>query len=220
MSIPFYFAMEESEAAPPHGSRVAQLGFGFQEDGTLRLPARRLPGAPAVINDRFLPAKAPEPAVLDRLAEVCGNGCFLDFERAINEIGAAIAVGLRQRLNEKMTVPSALHRLCPDADVQIPGLLCNNWESFVRRVQANYGDRWALEVIPWDNHIEMPYLAAQDGCLQTAVCHYRVKTGGVHYYDTEETIRQKLAVAERYGCQAGIILLREFKQIPRFGETD
>lgn len=220
MSIPFYFAMEENEAELPAGSRFAQLGYGFHEDGSLRIPARKIPGAAAVIDDNIVPAKAPEPAVLDHLAEVCGNGCFLDFERPINEIGAAVAVGLRQRLNEKMTVPPALHRLCPKADVQIPGLLCNNWESFVRRVQAKYGDRWILEVIPWDKRIKAPYTEVQDGCLQTAVCHYCVKAGGVHYYDTEETIRQKLAVAERNGCQAGIILLREFKQIPRFGETD
>ena len=216
MSIPFYFAMEENEADQPSEGLRAQLGFGFRADGSLRFPERRITGASAVIDDNILPAKAPEPAVLDRLAEACGNGCFLDFERPINEVGAAVAVGLQQRLRGKMTVPPALQSLCPDAAVQIPESLCNNWETYVRRVQAKYGDRWVLEIIPWDKRIEMPYKAALDGCLHTAVCHYRVKAGAVHYYDTEETIMKKLAIAERYGCQAGIVLLREYTKSAQF----
>jgi len=220
LSIPFYFAMEENEADLQAGRRVAQLGFRFHEDGTLRLPERIIPGAAAVIDDNILPLKVPEPAALDRLAEVCENGCFLDFERPINEVGAAIAVGLRQRLSGQMTVPPVFQRLCPDADVQIPGLVYNNWEGFARRVQKQYGDHWALEVIPWDKQIEMPDMEEQNGCLQTAVCHYCMKGRSVHYYDTEETIRKKLAVAERCGCQAGIILLREFKQTHRFDNID
>lgn len=217
MSIPFYFAMEEYEAGLPAGRRCAQLGFGFREDGSPRFPDRFIPGAAAVINDNILPVKAPEPAVLDRLAEACENGCFLDFERPISEVSAAIAVGLQQRLNGKMTVPQALHSLCPDADAQIPGLLCNNWEAYVQKAHATNGDQWVLEVIPWDKRIQMPFSESKEGCLHAAVCRYRFKDGTAHYYDTDETIMQKLAVAERYGCQAGIVLLREYTKSAQFG---
>ncbi len=216
MSIPFYFAMEENEASPSAGGRCAQLGFGFQEDGSLRLPRRLLSGAAAVVDDHLLPSTPPEPAVLDRLAETCGNGCFLDFERPINEVGAAIAVGLHQRLNGNMTVPPALHGLCPDAAVQVQGPFCNHWERFMQNVQAQYGYHWVLEVIPWDKSIQLTYMETQEGCLHAAVCHYRVKDSLVHFFDTEETITQKLAVAEKYGCQAGIVLLREYTKNAQF----
>lgn len=210
MSIPFYFAMEESEAEPQAGKRYAQLGFGFHENGTLRLPTRTILNAPAVINDRFLPAKVPESAVLDRLAEACSNGCFLDFERQLNEVSAAIAVGLQQRLNAKMTVPTMLHRLCPDADVQIPGLLCNHWEKFVQRMQVQYGDHWVLEIIPWNVIHTAASSMEERGYLQPSECNYRAENKTVIYYDTKESIKRKLATAEKYGCQAGISLLREY----------
>ena len=216
MSIPFYFAAEENEALPQKSRRYAQLGFGFHEDGSLRLPERSIPGAPAVINDRFLPAKAPGSSVLDTLAEACASGCFLDFERPVSEVSAAIAVGLQRRLRAKMTVPRALRSLCPEADVQIPGLLCNNWERFVRDVRAEYGDRWVLEIIPWRRRTPFPVTGSLTGCLRTALCDYRVENGSATFYDTEASVKEKLAIAERYGCQAGITLLREYEQISQF----
>ncbi|MBQ3355711.1 MAG: hypothetical protein IJG45_01175 [Oscillospiraceae bacterium] len=212
MSIPFYFAMEENEAAQLTGSRYAQLGFGFHADGTVRFPKRILPDAPAVINDRFLPAAAPEAAVLDRLASACGSGCFLDFERPINEVGAAIALGLKRRLKAKMTVPPALHALLPDAYVQIPGRLCNCWEKYVRRVQEKYRDQWVLEIIPWSAGTTTGLKRKEEFYLETAQCSCRVENGKAIYHDTKASIQKKLALAERYGCQAGIVLLREYRQ--------
>lgn len=214
MSIPFYFAMEENEAAPQPGSRCAQLGFGFNADGTLRMPARKIAGAPAVIDDRFLPAKAPASAVLDRLAEACGNGCFLDFERPVSEVGAAIAVGLFRRLKGKMTVPPAWRGLCPDADVQIAGSLCNHWENFIKSIQESCGNRWVLEIVPW--RVSVPTNTRNDsGYLDAAVCNYRIENRELLYYDTEGSIGKKLEIAEKYDCRAGITLLREYRQCPQ-----
>ncbi len=213
MSIPFYFAMEENEADPPTEKRCAQLGFGFREDGTLRLPSNIIPGAPAVINDLYLPLRAPDSAVLDRLAEACGNGCFLDFERPIGEVSAAIALGLQQRLKAKMTVPPSLHRLCPDADVQIAGPLCNHWERFVLNVQARYGNHWALEIIPWNVSVQTSMTCAQKGYLQNAECCYQIEGKRIAYYDSEESIKKKIAAAEKHGCQSAIALYREYRNI-------
>ncbi|MBQ6431801.1 MAG: hypothetical protein IJJ99_08000 [Oscillospiraceae bacterium] len=213
MSIPFYFAIEENEETPQTGYRYAQLGFGFHEDGTPRLPNIIIPNAPAVIDDRWLPAAAPEPKALDRLAEACGNGCFLDFERPINEVSAVIVVGLKQRLRAKMTVPPALHELCPDADVQIPELLCNHWERYVRKIHAKYGNRWKLEIIPWKKAAQLTCKGTGNGYLQAAECSYRVEERIVTYCDTKASIRNKLAIAAQNGCQAAIALLREYKTI-------
>lgn len=219
MSIPFYFAMEESEAEPQAGKRYAQLGYGFYDDGTLRMPAKTIPNAPAVINDRYLPAKAPEAAVLDRLAEVCGNGCFLDFERPIGEVSIAVAVGLQQRLRAKITVPPALHAICPDANVQLPGMLCNSWEIFVRTAQVRYEDQWVVEIIPW--YTSMPSFGrSKEGFLETAICRYKVISGSTILYDTEETIKRKLALAEAHGCRAGIVLLREYLQCQKSAQFE
>lgn len=213
MPIPFYFAAEENEVIPESGKRFAQLGFGFYEDGTLCLPERYIPDAPAIINDCFLPETVPSPTVLDRLAEACGNGCFLDFERPVNEVSAAIAVGLRQRLGAKMTVPPTLHALCPDASVQIPGVLRNNWTRFVQDMQAQYVARWVLEIIPWEHCVPIKRKETSKGFLQTASCCWKTENGILQYFDTEETIAKKLAVAEAYGCRAGIILLRDFERM-------
>lgn len=213
MSIPFYFAMEENEATPQAELNYAQLGFGFSENGMLRLPRQRILNAPAVINDRILPDKAPDANLLDELAEACGSGCFLDFERQISKVSAAIAVGLMQRLHGNMTVPPAFHRICPDANVQIPSILCNNWESFIKTVQTQYGARWVLEIIPWKYIVITPWKEEKAGDLSAATCKYRVKSGSICYYDTKETIKAKLAIAEAYGCQAGITLLREYRQV-------
>lgn len=212
MSIPFYFAAEENETAPTSDMLYAQLGYGFNADGTLRLPTRLIPDAPPVIDDLHLPAAAPPPAVLDRLAEACGNGCFLDFEQPINEVSAAIAIGLQQRIRAKITVPPALHRLCPDADVQVSGLLCNCWESFTRKAQALYGNQWVLEIIPWNVSTQINRNGTAKGYLKTAQCSYRSENGATKYYDTEASVKRKIAVAEKYGCRAAIALLREYKQ--------
>lgn len=213
MSIPFYFAAEEQDVITEDGKQCAQLGFGFFEDGTLRLPERQISGAPAVVNDWFLPEAVPFNEILDRLAEACGNGCFLDFERPLNEVSAAIAVGLRQRLGDNMTVPPTLHALCPEASVQIPGLLCNNWERFVQSVQAQYGTRWVLEIIPWEHCVPISSKESKNGFLQTAICCWQTEDGILRYYDTEETIAKKLAIAEDYGCRAGIMLLQDFENM-------
>lgn len=211
MSIPFYFAMEENETEPQDGKRYAQLGFGFNADGTLCLPERRIRHAAAVINDRFLPETAPDAAALDRLAVACGNGCFLDFERPINEVSAAIAIGLRRRLSVKMAVPPMLHAMIPDAYVQIAGQLCNHWERFARSAMERYGGSWVLEVVPW--RVTMPSVRNSDeqGYLQKALCIYEIRDGSIRYDDTKESLREKLVIAEQYGCQAAIALYREIK---------
>lgn len=215
MSIPLYFAIEENEAAPEANARIAQLGFGFREDGSLLLPKQMLPDAPAIVNDRYLPASAPDAADLDRLAEACANGCFLDFERPLDEVGAAIALGLRQRLKGKMAVPPALHAICPEANVQIPALLCNHWEAAMRRIEAAYGTQWILELIPWNASLKTPLRMEAQGYLSIAECSYRITDGTILYYDTEESLKRKLSKAEACGCQAGIILLREYRQIQK-----
>lgn len=209
MSIPFYFAMEENEAEIKPAVQYAQLGFGFSEDGRLCIPEHRIPNAPAVINDRFLPEKALDTTELDALAEVCQNGCFLDFERPINEVSAAIAVGLQKRLRMKMTVPPMLCRLCPDAYVQIPGLLCNHWEKFMQRIQAQYRNRWVLEIIPWLYSLPAKVTASEKGYLRDACCTYRIENGELLYYDTQESIEEKIRIAEHNRCQAAITLLRD-----------
>jgi len=212
LSIPFYFAMEENETEIVPGVRYAQLGFGFSEDDTLRFPEHRIPNAPAVINDRFLPATTLEPKVLDQLAEACQNGCILDFERPVNEVSAAIAVGLQKRLNQKIVVPPMLRRICPDALVQIPGLLCNHWEKFMQRIQAQYRNRWVLEIIPWHYSLLTKITTSENGYLREACCSYHILNGKLRYYDTQESIDEKISIAEHNGCQAAITLLREYTQ--------
>ena len=196
MSIPCYLALEWKDFVNNLSGLPAQLGFGFREDGSARVPDERIENALIIIDDSILPEKGPSEKALAELASLAKNGCMLDFERPVSPIGAAIIEGLQAKATrgQLFVVPEQYHALFPKATVCVTAQLCNHWESLVRRAEKRYGNNWVLEEIP--QLCVMPLTCETGhGVLPSAVLRYQAEHGVVRYYDTARTrvIKRQLA---------------------------
>ena len=159
-------------------------------------------------------------ALLDRLAARCGGGCCLDFLRTPGPVHRAVAQGLQQRLgNAPMLLPAAYHALAPEAQPLLSCLRpCNAWDGFVRSAERRFPNGWALELTPWAAELPAPPLAYPGGMLPAALCSCEKSPAGLRYFDTSESLRQKLAHAAAHGCRCAIGLWQELQ--PFFPERD
>lgn len=210
MSIPCYLALEWKDFVNNMSGLPAQLGFGFREDGSARVPDERIENALIVIDDRIMPEKGPSEKALAELAALAKNGCMLDFERPVSPIGAAIIEGLQAKATrgQLFVVPEQYHDLFPKATVCVTAQLCNHWESLVRRAEKRYGNNWVLEEIP---QLCVMALTCETGhgVLPSAVLRYQAGNGVVRYYDTARTLAIKRQLAEAHGCRAVFGLMCE-----------
>ena len=218
MPVPVYLAANCKEIATFTG-RAAVLGLGFLPDGGARIPACPLQGHMAVIDDAVLPQRVPEET-LDRLAARCGGGCCLDFLRTPGPVHRAVAQGLQRRLgNAPMLLPAAYHAFAPEALPVLSCLRpCNAWDGFVRSAERRFPNGWALELTPWEAELPAPALPYPGGMLPAALCSCEKSPAGLRYFDTPESLRQKLAHAAAHGCRCAIGLWQELQ--PFFPERD
>lgn len=202
LSILIYLAITGGEGKNFPEKRLAQVGFGFYPNGSVRLPERIVPDAVAVIDDRFLP-KISDSAMLQLKSKI-SHGCILDFEREMNEkhlrlmqkLADQRIIALPERFSQKM--PQALPIVsCPEP--------CNSWLQFAKAAHERHPKGWMLELIPW-HQVKAGNGSQAEGFLQNSVCRFRRTEKGIVYYDTAETLRQKLAVAQTHGCRAAIAL--------------
>lgn len=214
MPIPLYYAANWKEIVNNTRIRRAQTGFGFYSDGSLRIPERILPGALCVIDDSALPAACAESVQL--LAQYCKHGCCLDFERPITQAHRAFIRLLRQHTSrtEIFALPARFsgEGMIPVLSCPTP---CNCWASFLRNAEARFPAGWMLEIVPWNQVV--PYSAALSvpvERLAEAVCRVERQPHGIRYFDTAETLRGKLALAEAHRCIAAIGLYGELNGLP------
>lgn len=202
LSIIIYLAIKGGEAENFSEKRPAQVGFGFYPDGSVRLPQRMTTDAAAVVDDRFMP-KFSDSAMLQLKSRI-DHGCILDFEREPSELHFKLISGLAdrriialpERFSQKM--PQALPIVsCPEP--------CNSWAQFARAAHDRHPKGWMLELIPW-RHAMAGNANQEEGYLQSSVCRFRRTEKGILYYDTAQTLRQKLSVAQTHGCRAAIVL--------------
>lgn len=202
LSILIYLAIHGGEIKNFSEKRLAQVGFGFYPNGSVRLPERVVADAAAVIDDRFVP-KFSDSAMLQLKSRV-ERGCILDFEREptewhdrlIQKLADRRIIALPERFAEKM--PQALPIVsCPEP--------CNSWAQFAKATHARHPKGWMLEVIPW-HRTKSGRASQSEGFLQNSVCRFRRTEKGILYYDTADTLRQKLSVAQTHGCRAAIVL--------------
>ena len=173
----------------------------------------------AVTDDAVLPQRVPEET-LDRLAARCGGGCCLDFLRTPGPVHRAVAQGLQRRLgNAPMLLPAAYHAFAPEALPVLSCLRpCNAWDGFVRSAERRFPNGWALELTPWAAELPAPPLPYPGGMLPAALCSCEKSPAGLRYFDTPESLRQKLAHAAAHGCRCAIGLWQELQ--PFFPERD
>lgn len=214
MSIPCYYALEWKDSVNIFPHRAAQLGFGFREDGSARMPERQIADAPILIDDSVLPNRLPTEQALHRMAVAAQHGCFFDFERPVNRVATAIMLSLFQLLPQTPTVvPEEYHIVCPEAFVSVQAPFCNNWRAFTQEAGKRYGQRWILEEMPWDLRFFLHCGQKRSGLLKAALLRYESGEGLIRYYDTEETIQEKREIAATQGCRAAICLYQDIKQL-------
>ncbi len=207
MSIQCYLADIWKDFRKNEEFSYAQLGYGLQEDGSARISHAPLP-VPCVIDDAVI--VMPQEASLDALAALCKNGCILDFERPCTRAHIALIHGLRKRVRGFFAMPVRFLCHCPSA-IPIVACVkpCNHWRSWVQNVQRHYPKGWLLELTPW-RHISPCHMQESQGLLKGALCRYQCDGGITQYYDTKQTLREKISLAEAHGCKAVIGLYQEW----------
>lgn len=217
MPFPVYFASNWKESVNDPRVLPAQYGFGFLQDGALRLPERMIPGALRIVDDAVLPTRAPEQASLAQLASLCKNGCLLDFERKPTPVHAAILRALAPLLEGAplFSAPERFLEVCPDLLplVTTPDR-CANWTDFVTQAGKRHPNGWVLELIPRNDSVQLPFAAQSSGELRDAMCRYRQNGRTAEYYDTRQTVARKLSLARANGCRACVGLASELLVLP------
>ena len=94
----------------------------------------------------------------------------------------------------------------------------NAWDGFVRSAERRFPNGWALELTPWAAELPAPPLPYPGGMLPAALCSCEKSPAGLRYFDTPESLRQKLAHAAAHGCRCAIGLWQELQ--PFFPERD
>lgn len=216
MSIPLYFAMNWKESVNSATTHRAQLGFGFQADGTLLLPEERLEGAPIVLHDAVAPPKRLSGQTMDVLIRCCRFGCFCDFERPCSQAHLKLLSALREALGSQalLVVPEEYGAHFPDVPVLVaPGPLVHNWESCFRTAGRRHGNAWFLELEPCRVQYRSPIIQKQETLLPGCLCKASHDGEKISYRDTEDTLQKKLSLAQACGCRGALALYREWQDL-------
>ena len=217
MSFRVYFASNWKDSVNDPRIFPAQFGFGFTESGMPRLPDNVLPDALRILDDAMMPKQMPDTEAIGKLAHHCGNGCFFDFERVPTKMHTAIIHGLSQELRGLPLF--AAERFMPMCTSLLPLVTppqrCANWKRFAAQTGARYPKGWALELIPGRYSVQMPFFSNSSGKITDALCCYRQEGKTAQYFDTSETLLEKLALARENGCCAAIGLLEELQPLLR-----
>ena len=213
MAIPLYFAANWKQFMYDSGISRAQIGYGFRQDGTLQIPERQIPDALCVIDDSVLPTNPVAAEQLAMLAGFCENGCFLDFERPVHPFHIALIAALHGIV--PLLVPAQWIVYAPEALAVLScSTPCNSWREFCRSASQRFPRGWALEVTPWQQRCGFPLrCSVSERFVRSALCRCRSSAEGLVYYDTGETLTDKLSVAEQLGCRCAIGLYEELAEL-------
>ena len=206
MSISVYLAVKGEEFVNYPQNLLVQIGFGFHADGTVRVPKR--PKGIALIDDIHLPNVSISAI---QILKSKFQTCIFDFERTPDPIHKKLIQGMSGK--KIIALPARFHPLVSQV-LPIVSCLepCNSWAQFAEQNQKLYPRGWMLEITPW-YHEKIGTIQKDEGFLPNALCNFRKKKDKVIYFDTKETLTEKLKVAEKYGCKAAIALYCEVKRL-------
>ncbi len=209
MSIPVYLAVNYEENVQDSKNIIAQVGFGFHPNGSVRIPQQIIPNSVAVIDDLFLPNFTASAVHL--LKDKITHGCILDFERSPSPRHKKMIQNLQDR--KIISLPAQFHSLSPSA---LPIISCsepcNSWLQFLNETHHRYPCGWVLEITPW-YHLRDGVVNKNEGYLQHALCRFRRERNKILYYDTKETLAKKMNLAEQNGCKSVIVLQSDIKKL-------
>lgn len=207
MAIRLYFASKEKHFVNNGRFSAAQMGYGFGEDGTPRMPPPS-DAALCVLDDSVIPRAAPDFGAFAAQLPPFLDGCFADFERTPLPFHAALLDALDK--DAPLYVPPRFLSLCPHAVAVVSAPQPrNSWASFLAENRRAYPNGWALEVTPWRVNLPFPADGEVSRYLPAALCHCRTQARRAMYWDTAESLTEKLTLAERHGCRAAIGLYDE-----------
>lgn len=206
MSIPVYLAVRKPEFTEYPRNLIAQTGYGVSRNGKIRKP-EAVTGGLIIIDDAVIAHWRPE--ALEELISLCQNGYFYDFEKPFLEYHKELIQALPSEL--LLGLPDYIYpRIKRGLPVISCPVLCNSWRQFVKKAGKIHRNGWMLEITPWNCEKSAPSGEAE-GILTSSICRFKQRDGVIKYYDTRETIKEKLKLAEAEGCKAGIALLDEIK---------
>ena len=205
MSISVYLAVNDEEIVNHPKNLIVQLGFGFHSDGTVRSP-RQIKSGIVVVDDLHMPNFSVSAL---QILKSKFRACILDFERPPTPLHKKLIQGIPKIL----AITAKYHSFAPQA-LPIVSCLepCNSWEQFLKQTEQQFPNGWMLEITPW-HHEKIGTMNQKEGFLSYAVCRYEKRNNHILYYDTKETINEKLKLAEQYHCKAAIALLQEVRNL-------
>lgn len=220
MNLPLYFALTENMSEPAEQT----------DDPTARfyIPSSILPKTDIlIVTDKPVRGSAEDFAAqfCTAIKASCAKGVLFDFENPLNAFFVRFAELVISTFPDLFfLLPKQYAAICESALILCtPCLPQNSWESFCRQMQKAYPNRWALELIPYQLKYErgtkaqISYRALRQYCtcegqyLSQAVCMSQRSPCRHLIYDTPQTLRSKLEIAQNFGCQFSIGLIDELR---------
>lgn len=229
--MPLYFAIFSKEIFqyPENSHPIAAIGCTFDPVSGQIVRESAFSADMLVVDDQVLP-QTGKPAsyarsLLPLLKQAGAARVMFDFERPANTFCTQFLTELAGQLPEQLVqiVPPAYATLCPNALVMASGTLCNSWRHFCARQQETYGQRWCLELVPWNYQIQQNRRTrcthAQISRLNftarsrnpNALCITSQTEDTNYLFDTTDTLTEKLQLAQQYGCQLAVGLYEELE---------
>lgn len=213
MSIDLYFIGNCKEIVTYPTVHSLSYGWGMDEKGAVRHLSANTEETPIVIDDSIVPPVKEE--LLAKLVCCCKHGCILDFERQYSPFHGALISSLRKAKIAPIWIPENYKKYCPEAiPLVFTELPHNSWKNYCISQHQQYRKGWALEYHPVQlSKQSFSPIEKKRTVLRDALCITETKNGQVTYYDTIETILEKLRIAEQYGCKGMIGIADEWHKL-------
>ncbi len=210
MSIPLYLGVNCKESVTLPGAQAVSIGCGMTKNGELRRGKSFWSGTPLLIDDAVM--ALPTEKCWSEIRSLCAKGCILDFERSPGTFHSRFIQRLTEIKIAPLWLPEAYAAFAPKGIVLLShSLPHNSWRQFCSGLNTRYPQRWALELQPVKCEKKLPQKQPQrEFFLREAICQCKIRDDRILYYDTAQTLLQKLKIAESYGCQGGIALWTEW----------
>lgn len=231
MVLPLYFAIFSKEFLkyPENAHPIAATGCTFDPAGGRIIRENTFSADMLVVDDQVLPengaAESCAHSLLQLLEQSGAASVMFDFERPVNAFCTQFLSELAGQLPQQMIqiVPPAYTAILPPALALASGSPCNSWRNFCAKQQKAYGQRWCLELVPWNYRVgqnvrtrctgrQISQLNFTAKCRNANALCVTGRTENANYlFDTADTLTEKLQVAQQYGCQLAVGLYDELE---------